>query len=684
MREATSPLTLDSVFHQLVHGSAPPLEALADLIRCLRPMPGAQTQAATMNLRALSHLLEHWPEARQALRSALLALLTETRQIHLYTESGILANASFFATLSNRIGERILPMPTRPDSLRDRFGQLFRWQEDYRWLAAIPDEVWYDLWHAMAWQEEADQDGWRHTRLQMIEALQVIAARVAAIGLEPELVRIYPEIERFESPFLQLNAEVLHYAVSYRQALTEHVAPSEDEKHILVLLQQCEEILGKVRKNASRCGISVNLTYLALRLSQCIERMRALLTLLDPAHDAGSNPALYRLLVQCVRAENRKYSVRDLFKSNTELLALQVTEHAGRQGEHYIAETRQEWNAMAKAAMGAGLIVGIMALIKLLLARGHLPLLWEGLAFGLNYAIGFIIVQLLHFTIATKQPAMTAAHIAASIPPQHGNKNQMEELADLVVKVLRTQFIAILGNVLLAIPTAAVIAFGWQWLFGQPLIGADKAQHLLHDLDPLHSLALLHAAIAGVYLFLAGLIAGYYDNRAIYRRIPARLAGHRWLNRLLGTHRTHRLAHYVEHNLGALAGNFYFGLFLGMTGTVGIILGLPLDIRHITFSAANLAFAGVTLDFNLPWHTALLAISGVGLIGLTNLSVSFSLALWVALRSRKLAGQQALPLIPMLLRRLIRHPLAFFLPPRSKRTPAQEAEPGNEPPKPLD
>jgi site-specific recombinase len=67
----------------------------------------------------------------------LLELLTQTRQIPLYTESGILANTGFFTTLSKRIGERLLPMPTREDSLQDRFGRLFRWKRDHVWLAAF-------------------------------------------------------------------------------------------------------------------------------------------------------------------------------------------------------------------------------------------------------------------------------------------------------------------------------------------------------------------------------------------------------------------------------------------------------------------------------------------------------------------------------------------------------------------
>lgn len=327
------------------------------------------------------------------------------------------------------------------------------------------------------------------------------------------------------------------------------VEPPEDEKQVLVLVEQCEAILGKVRKNAARYGISVNLTYHGLRLAQSIARLRALLELLSPEHDPAKRPQLFRLLVDFARAENRKYSLRDLFKSNTELLALQVTEHAGRHGEHYIAEDRREWSKMGKAAMGAGFIVGFMALIKLMLARGHLPLLWEGIAFGLNYAIGFIIVQILHYTIATKQPAMTAARLAAVLQAQYGRKQQLEELAELIVKVVRTQFVAIMGNVLLAIPTAALIALAWGALFGAPVVDAAKAHKLLHEIDPIHSLALPHAAIAGVFLFLSGLIAGYYDNKAIYRRIPERISGHRLLKRVLGENRAWRLGNYIEHNL---------------------------------------------------------------------------------------------------------------------------------------
>ncbi|AXK38689.1 site-specific recombinase [Crenobacter cavernae] len=663
---------MDEVLKAMCLPDAAPAPLLARLIAALRPDDADDVEQATKNVRALTFLLNREPDYRAALRSALLNLMGGTRQVALYTDVGTLSNEGFYPAFKRRVGERLLPPAKNPEYLKDVFGELFADRKDHRWVAALPRDVWSDLWRALAWGEEDGRVA-DHTRLQLLEAVQVLTARISAIGLEPELVRVVPEIERFESPFLHLGAETLRYSESYREALMESAEPAEDEKQLLVLLDQCEDILARAKKNAARYGISVGLTYHVLRLKQHIDRMRMLLDLLNWRHDPAEDATLFLLLAELVRADNRKYSVRDLFTENTELIALQVTEHAGRHGEHYIAETRTEWSGMARAAAGAGLIVGFMALIKLLLGKAHLPLIWEALAFGLNYSLGFMLVHVLHFTIATKQPAMTAARIAAAIHDKAGGRAWVDELTELVVKVLRTQFVAILGNVLLAIPTAWAIAEAWRYITGAPVIDAAKARHLLADLNPVASLALFHAAIAGVYLFLAGLIAGYYDNLAIYRRIPERIAALPWLNRVLGERRTLRLSRYIEDNLGGLAGNFYFGMFLGVTGTIGFLLGLPLDIRHITFSSAYLSFASVTLDYQLSMSVLLWSVAGIALVGMTNLLVSFSLALWVALRSRKLRAREALPLVPAVIRRFFRSPLSFILPP-PKAVPGAAAE----------
>jgi len=331
------------------------------------------------------------------------------------------------------------------------------------------------------------------------------------------------------------------------------------------------------------------------------------------AGDAHSREIEFFL--RLVRQENRRNSVRDLFRGTTELLARRVTEQASRSGEHYITESRGEFFAMYRAAAGAGLIIAAMALVKILTAKLDLPPVWEAVAFSLNHGVGFVLIHVLHLTIATKQPAMTAGRF-----------------------------------------------LGWD------PVGPDKAAHLLHDLHPWRSLALLHAAIAGVYLFLSGLISGYYDNQSLYHRVPERLRRVKSLRRLLGEERLARLSDYVERNLGALAGNFPFGCMLGCTPIAGELLGLPLDIRHVAFSSANFAYGLNALEFAVPVSTVVVSFAGVLLIGLVNLVVSFALALKVALRSRGITPEQTRGLWARVLRRFLSRPRDFFWPPAAVST----------------
>jgi site-specific recombinase len=320
---------------------------------------------------------------------------------------------------------------------------------------------------------------------------------------------------------------------------------------------------------------------------------------------------------------------------------------------------------MFLSSAGAGLIIGFMAMLKILTSYLRAAPLAEAFLYSLNYSLGFMLIHILHFTIATKQPAMTASRIAAGLQSKDGRHIDLDSMAELIVKVVRTQFVAVLGNLATAIPMAYLVAVAYAALMGHHLVSPDKARHLLHDIDPLASLALLQAMIAGVCLFLAGLISGYYDNKAVYTRMAQRVLQLRGLGRLLGPARQHRLAHYVEDNLGGLMGNFYFGLMLGTLGTLGELLGLPIDIRHITFSAANFAISFAGLDNQMSWQLALTSIAGILSIGSMNLLVSFSLALWVALRSRQVRFKHGLLLLAMLARRFWSGPLDFFIAPKS-------------------
>jgi site-specific recombinase len=324
---------------------------------------------------------------------------------------------------------------------------------------------------------------------------------------------------------------------------------------------------------------------------------------------------------------------------------------------------------MYRAAAGAGFIIAALALVKLLIGKLHLPLFWEGVGFSLNYGLGFVLIHVLHMTIATKQPAMTATTLAAALDGREDRNARLDALAELAAEVSRSQWVSIAGNVTVTMLTAFAISLVAMQFFGWSPADASKASHLLHDLHPWRSLALFHAAIAGVYLFLSGLISGYYDNLALYHRIPQRLRRVNWLRTVLGEARLGRFADYIEHNLGALAGNFLFGCMLGFTPMIGVLLGLPLDIRHVAFGAANFAYGMVGVQFDVTLATVLVTFAGVLLVGVVNLAVSFALALRVALRSRGITRDQTEGLWPRVLRRFLSRPRDFLWPPAAAETP---------------
>lgn len=649
------------------------LAPLRALVATLRPDRANNAAQATQNLRALTWVLSQKPHLAQGLRHYLEHFIGERKLVHLCTDVGILDNQGFGEELWRRINHKWLPPTLNDDYLKDVLGQVFDHKGDALWIDAIDNADWDALLRALGFRWRDARALHLATTSELLDAIRVLSYRISAIGLEAELVRNHPDIERFESPFLRQNAEIVAFVERYQGWLHKLRRRRDDARHIEVLLDQCGQIGEKIRRNAAQNGVSISLTRLLIQLSQSIERLRTLLELVDPPSLMEARQVGIRLFKTLVTADQAKWSVRELFRTNTELLALQVTERAGRTGEHYVTSTLEEWRAMLRSASGAGFIVGFMALLKVLAGKLLLAPFGYAFLYSLNYSLGFMLVHVLHFTIATKQPAMTAATIAATLHQTgdaRGGKidGLLDDLTELIVRVWRSQFVAVVGNVAVAMPIAAVIAGAWHGIYGQHLANPDKVAHLLHDIDPLHSLALPHAAVAGVFLFLSGLISGYYDNKATYNQIPERLRQLDWLRRLLGEARLWRTTTYIGNNLGALAGNFFFGIMLGTAGIVGQFFGLPIDIRHITFSSANFIFALIGADGVLTNEQWVLSLTGIALIGLINLGVSFSLALAVALRSRRISFRHGRSLLWRVLKRFGQRPRDFFVPPKEEAT----------------
>lgn len=662
---APQSLAIDAALHDLLVPDADPAQSLAGLFAAIRPPRG---RSANDGYELMLRTLEADPAYCAALRKRFFAFFERRRQVDFFADSGILPSDGFFPELARRISERLLPPVRDRASLKEVVGIVFHARHDLAWLNRVPEALTRRFWTIVQPLAGPDAALPRSVLDQMLEALLVVSHRVSALGLEPELARNHPGLLERESPFIAQSVEATRFVDGCRRALDDPASPHEDERHLLVLVDQCREVLTRVRRTALSRGASLSLTYLLVRLWQSLRRIEALAAVLGAQFrpEAGAAAAVQwaDLMRAAFRAELERGSVRRHFRRLIGMLALRVTDNAAQTGEHYVAETRGQYAAMWRSAMGAGLIIAVMALDKIFAARLGWAPLNQAFVYSMNYALGFVLIYLLHFTVATKQPAMTAQTIAATVSQIDPARGDLGRIVDLVAAVARTQLAAILGNVMLALPTAIAIGWALGAAKGAPFIDAGKARHLLEDLDPLASLALPHAAVAGVWLFVSGLVSGWVDNWTAYERVPERVAQARWLRAVLGPARADAFAGYVGRNLGGIAGNFLFGVMLGSTGAIAGLFGLPIDIRHIAFASANLGYALVALDFAVAWSTVAWCAVGVALIGLTNLAVSFALALWVALRARGVEFRRTGELLRVLGREFAARPGRFFLPPR--------------------
>ncbi|PPD56435.1 MAG: preprotein translocase subunit TatB [Methylotenera sp.] len=652
---------LVSVFEQYVADSKNPQRAvplISELIAKIRPEKPHQAEVAIKSIQALCYLLNQDSAKAHLLRDAILHLLSERKPISLYLIARHSVFTGFFTEMRRRVSHKVLPEAVDTAYLIDLFALFFTKTTDANWVLAVPDAIWLELIGALRF-EEASPELKQACQQHMVAASQALSFRIAALGLEPELLRNYPELEKHTSPFIAQQEEI---AAFFGQN-------TGDINHILVMLDQCSAIVSKIRRNSVQTGTSIRLTNLLQRMSQQIARLETLLHILTKqsaaTFETNANLEKVHLFKELVYSECHKNDVGEHWQENLEVMALRVTENASRTGEHYITNNRHEYFALMRSAMGAGVVIATMSMIKILIAKLHLAPLTEAILFSLNYGLGFMLIHILHFTVATKQPAMTAAAIAASIDAADSKSKEMNQLIAMIANTVRSQIVAIFGNVTFAIPTAMLISWIFLTISGQHFITPEKANHLLTDIHPLKSGAVFYAGIAGVCLFLSGLIAGYHDNLAVYNKIPQRLRAVKWLQKLLGVSRLERVAHYIEHNLGSLAGNFYFGCLLGGMSAVGILFGLPFDIRHIAFSSAFVGFAAFSLDFIMTWQAAAVAALGLVLIACMNLTVSFGLALYVAMKSRKIRFKQWRTLLRQLASRLNLHPAEFIMPPKN-------------------
>jgi len=591
--------------------------------------------------------------------------LSQLRNSHLtsaITESGIPLARGFWQELSNRLKHKLLPPLKSDTDFLYVINSVFFRKDDFVWVEAIPRQHWINFFEAIGFSFSPRDTG---LKKELLHSLKILSFQVAQLGLERDVLNYIPEEERVhDTAYVRQNYKVheLESLLMDNASETEITAISVQLKN---LIEDCYRLIDYIRESHSEKGASLQQTYLLLILSNRLQRMQLITDVLDADNkfDTGRFVDLFRLLV---RNEKRKNSIREFLSQGVGYLACQIAEHKGTKGHKYITETRRDFYKMIYSAMWGGFIISFTAIIKNLIGRLKLAPFPMGFLYSVNYSAGFILIEETKSTLATKQPAFTASAVASSLDTRKiEGEPDIEGLAATVAKVSRSQIASFFGNLVVVFPLTFLLAWLYDLAFGYKIAEGDAALQMLTDQHPWRSPALLYACFTGFFLFISGIIAGYWQNKIQYGRIKDRLKNHPVLKVSMSAKRLDKLAQYVEKHFGALVGNLALGFFLGFSGILGKIFGVPFDIRHITIASGNTSIGlyGTGID-NIPPLFLLAVFAGVLGIGFFNFLISFSLAFFMAVKSRGIHLSQYPRLFRTIGHYFFSHPREFFLPPK--------------------
>ncbi|HEX5737446.1 MAG TPA: hypothetical protein VFY22_02955, partial [Hydrogenophaga sp.] len=557
--------------------------------------------------------------------------------------------------------------------ITDLFGLLLSSRFDVRWLQALDSRTLQDIRSVLLTPPEpgtepapalgrAEAATPSHWQAALLDALVFCVGQVSATGFSSEIRGRMSHEDRARRAFhaLPVQMEALRRS-ALRHGTRSGQARYEADK-LRLQLDVCRVAAESVYAHLEEHGVSVGIVF---RLRQLAERIVRIHQLLDCMLSDKPERATAALLADLAQLGHDNRSIRALVAHSSGLTAAKVAERSAETGERYITRNATEYRQMLGMAAGGGALLGLTTWVKFGLGLLALSAFWAGFAAGLNYALSFVVIQLLHFTVATKQPAVTAPAMVAKL--KHIQQpGAVRRFVDEVAHLFRSQIAAILGNVGLVVPVVLAISLALALATGRHMIGPEKANYVMHSLHLLGPTAFF-AAFTGVLLFASSIIAGWVENWFVYHRLDSAIRHNPRITRLLGTVRAARWARFSRDNISGLAANISLGFLLGLVPAFAQFFGLGLDVRHVTLAAGQLAAAAIAIgpdvlvDPSFWWAAA-----GVAVVGPLNLIFSFYLAYRLALKAQGISDVNR-SLIHLALRRRLRsHPLGFFLPPRTE------------------
>ncbi|AOI98905.1 site-specific recombinase [Burkholderia sp. LA-2-3-30-S1-D2] len=637
----------------------------------------ARAYPAHARLRYLFHVLDRNPAWKSHAARILRGILRECDGISLLCDAGMPVHSGFFGALFERIDASLIPPAPNRRELTALFTLMFPAPGDAQWIDALPDDLLARLAELFSFDvtdEERHEPG--SFSRDLLAALHNLTCQISSTGLSQTVrSRLSDDDARKPletQPFYRLTRAMLAVETAHA-AVEDGGDPSKllhEVNYLRVLLDECRIAVDDVFAHLYRNGVSVDIVFQVERMRMRILRAEMLLNAWMARDDLRG---MARLTAELVDANQNSQSVSHLMRSNFSLFARKLVETNADTGEHYISRGRAEYLKMLRMAAGGGLVTVVTVCVKFAITGAHLQSMLEGLLAGVNYAASFMLMHFLHFTLATKQPAMTAPTLARELDDT-GHEEGVKAFVASVIALIRTQAAAISGNVLVVLPVCLLVQLFAGNLLHANLISPGKAHATLHSFSLLGPTP-FYAALTGVLLWASSLLAGWADNWFVLHRVGDALTYNRRLRLTLGASGAAKLAHFCRSNVAGVVANVGLGLMLGLIPAIVTVFLFPFEVRHVTLSAGSIGIAlGVLGKGALGTPELWWACAGVLSMAILNVLVSFALAFTMAVRSRSLRRTKVRALVGAIVRTVLSKPSALFWP---AGTPAARAgQPG--------
>ncbi|MDB5928950.1 MAG: putative site-specific recombinase transrane protein [Polaromonas sp.] len=616
-----------------------PHASLADrhvwLIKLFEWIRGDRTsvQAAVARVQSFIEALHQQPELQARLKDWWEILIQTVDITPLLADFGFAPRTAFLSELAERLRRKLLPGTPETQDASELFPMVVPTRFDAQWITALEEPQIAQLTALLSANPARDTRRWHYS---LMDAITYCTAQIRATGFAPELRLRMSRSSPHTRAFHALPADVQELRHVFFQPVRDEAALQAAVMQYRERLDACRQAINSIYAHLEDNGISVGMVF---RLRQLRARMLRDRELLDALLSPKPALAALKLLVRRIATAQEIKSIGALISTNSTLLSAKVAERSAETGEHYITRNRSEYREMLGKAMGGGAITALTTLLKFMVVAIGLSAFWSGFWSSVAYAGSFILIQLLHFTLATKQPAMTAPAMAAKLKDIDSDESAttLEDFVDEVTHLVRSQVAAVLGNVFMVVPAVLLVNAVIELALGRPMISAGNAHHVLESLTLLGP-TLLWAGFTGVVLFASSMIAGWTENWFVLHHIGSAVQHNPRITAFLGLERAARWSAFMRENISGFASNISLGFMLGLIPPFTGFFGIELELRHVTLSTGQLAAAGASLGLEAFRQAAFWwSVASIPLIGALNLGVSFYFAFGLALQAHNVS-----------------------------------------------